>query len=61
MYQTGFPTNVGRRRSKNAERMAEIFRQHFGEAKPNSASDKPNSVNDKTMKPRRGRKAKVAQ
>lgn len=29
MYQTGFPTNVGRRRSKNVERQAEIMRQHF--------------------------------
>ena len=29
MYQTATP--VGRRRSKNAERQAEIMRQHFSE------------------------------
>lgn len=29
MYQTGYPTSVGRRRSKNAERQAEIIKMHW--------------------------------
>ena len=57
MYQTGFPSNVGRRRSKNVERMAEVFRAHYAEQepKPNSVSDKPNSVIPK----KRGRPRKA--
>ncbi len=55
MYQTGFPS-LGRRRSKDAERLAEIMRKHFDPmAKEREIAPAPEPEPKKRGRPRKAK------